>query len=164
VIRGIIARGLVSTALLYLLNLSLFLFNPLDYPFLFALGAASYHVAFLGVYSLWGWVFLFVSFLFAAVVHPSAGIFVGFVGGFVAAAALGVGRWRLFSLLLYVFLYVVLTNLLVFVSVFMPYAVDREYVPDPLHLPLYFVYYATLHLAYGAVVRPRPLWAGKLVF
>jgi hypothetical protein len=46
----------------------------------------------------------------------------------------------------------------------MPYAVDREYVPDPLHLPLYFVYYATLHLAYGAVVRPRPLWAGKLVF
>jgi cation transporter-like permease len=55
-----------------------------------------------------------VSFRFAAVVHPSVGVFVGFVGGFVAAAALGVGWWRLFSLLLYVFLYVVLTNLLVF--------------------------------------------------
>ena len=41
---------------------------------------------------------------------------------------------------------------------------DREYVPDPLHLSLYFVYYATLHLAYGAVVRLRPLWAGRLVF
>jgi len=105
-----------------------------------------------------------VSFLFAAVVHPSVGVFVGFVGGFVAAVALGVGRGRLFSLLLYAFLYAVLTNLLAFVSVFMPYAVDREYVPDPLHLPLYFVYYATLHLAYGAVVRLRPLWAGKLVF
>jgi len=80
-----------------------------------------------------------VLFLFAAVVHPSVGVFVGFVGGFVAAAALGVGRRRLFSLLLYVFLYVVLTNLLVSVSVFMPYAVDREYVPDPLHLPLYCI-------------------------
>ena len=116
------------------------------------------------MYSLWGWVFLLVSFLLAAVVHPSVGAFVGFVGGFVAAAALGVGRRRLFSLLLYVFLYAVLTNLLVFVSVFMPYAVDREYVPDPLHLPLYFVYYATLHLAFGVVVGSRPLWAGKLVF
>ena len=105
-----------------------------------------------------------MSFLFAAVVNPSVGVFVGFVGGFVAAAALGVGWWRLFSLLLYVFLYVVLTNLLAFVSVFMPYAVDREYVPDPLHLPLYFVYYAALHLAYGAVARSRPLWAGRLVF
>jgi len=114
VIRSIIARGLASTALLYLLNLPLFFFNPLYYPFLFALGAASYHVAFLGVYSLWGWVFLLVSFLLAAVVHPSVGVFVGFVGGFVAAAALGVGRRRLFSLLLHVFLYVVLTNLLVF--------------------------------------------------
>ena len=104
-----------------------------------------------------------MSFRFAAVVHPSVGVFVGFVGGFVAAAALGVGR-RLFSLLLYVFLYAVLTNLLVFVSLFMPYAVDREYVPDPLHLSLYFVYYATLHLAFGVVVGSRPLWAGKLVF
>ena len=58
--------------------------------------------------------FSLVSFLFAAVVHPSVGVFVGFVGGSVAAAALGVGRWRFFSLLLYVFLYVVLMNLLVF--------------------------------------------------
>ena len=37
-------------------------------------------------------------------VDRSAGIFVGFVGGFVAAAALGIGWWRLFSLLLYVLL------------------------------------------------------------
>ena len=46
----------------------------------------------------------------------------------------------------------------------MPYAVGRLGVSDPLHLPLYFVYYATLHLAFGVVVGSRPLWAGRLVF
>lgn len=162
-IRRNIARGAVSTALLYLLNLPLFFLNPLLHPFLLALGSASYHVAFLGVYSFWGWVFLAVAFLAAVVYHPAVGIFVGFVGGFVAAAVLGVGRRRLLSLVLYVFLYAVLTNLLALVSVFMPYAVDRDDVPDPLHAPLYFVYYAILHLVYEVAVRPRPLWARRLL-
>jgi hypothetical protein len=87
-------------------------------------------------------------------------VFLGFVGGFLAAAALGRGWRRLLSALLYVFLYFVLTNLLALVSVFMPYAVEREDVPDPLHAPLYLVYYAVLHFAYMRVLGPRPLWAG----
>jgi hypothetical protein len=105
-----------------------------------------------------------VSFLFAAVVHPKPPPANPQGGRRHKPANKPHKNPNIFSLLLYVFLYVVLTNLLVFVSVFMTYAVDRLDVPDPLHLPLYFVYYTTLHLAFGVVVRPRPLWAGKLVF
>lgn len=153
-----ICRAAASVALLYLLNVPLFLSNPLHLPLLFVLGVSSYHVAFLGLYSLWGWGLLGGALLLG-LVHPAAGVAAGFFGGFVAAAALGGGlRGRLLSLALYLLLYAALTNLLLLVSPLAPYALEREDVPDPLHAPWYFLYYFAYHLAYGRFVKPFPLW------
>ncbi|AFA40735.1 hypothetical protein Pogu_2708 [Pyrobaculum oguniense TE7] len=152
--KMLLGRAGLSTVFLYLLNLPLYLFNPLFYPPLFSLGVASYHAAFFGFYTLWGWVLLVGSYALGALFHPAAGVALAFVGGFFVALALGRGGWRLLSLLLYVALYVVLTNLLALASVPMPYLVEREDVPDPAHAPLYFVYYLALHWAFNRLVKP----------
>jgi|GEM_PF-1392854 len=149
-----IGRAGASTVLLYLLNLPLFFSNPLFYPPLFSLGAASYHTAFFGLYTLWGWALYVGSFVLAALVHPALGVFLAFVGGFFVALALGSGKRRLLSPFLYLVLYFLLTNALTLASLFMPFVVEREEVPDPAHAPLYFVYYLALHWAFGRLVRP----------
>ncbi|WP_258870462.1 hypothetical protein [Pyrobaculum aerophilum] len=157
-----IFRAVASTLLLYLINLPLYLYSPLFYPPLFSLGAASYHVAFFGLYTLWGWVFLASSLLISALVGPALGALLAYIGGFFLALALGNGTRRLLSLLLYLVLYVLLTNVLVLVSLFMPYLVEREDVPDPAHAPLYFFYYWALHWVFGRLIKPGLISAARL--
>ncbi|ABP50938.1 conserved hypothetical protein [Pyrobaculum arsenaticum DSM 13514] len=155
-------RAAASALLLYLLNLPLYLYNPLFYPPLFSIGAASYHTAFFGLYTLWGWAFLASSLLISALINPALGALLAYIGGFFLALALRSGSKRLFSLLLYLVLYVSLTNVLVLVSQFMPYLVEREDVPDPAHAPLYFFYYWALHWVFGRLVKPDLISAARL--
>jgi len=154
--------------LLYLLNVPLFSFDPLVFPWLFSLGAASYHVAIFGLYTAWGWAFLALTLAVAVFVHPSLGAFLGYVGGFLVAAALGRGLRRVAYPLLYLVLYAVSTNVLALASLFMPYLLPREDVPDPLHAPLYYAHYLLLHWAFARLGATPSLltrlraWARRL--